>query len=56
MAEYFYMSKINKIETLRRKYWEYIDKNKHTRSLRDLGILHPSLIDLNVFVEILMKV
>lgn len=55
MAEYFYMSKINKIESLRRKYWEYIDQNKYTRSLPDLGIRHSSLIDLNVFVEILIE-
>ena len=48
------MGEINKIESLRRKYWEYIDKNRHERSLADLGLRHPSLIDLNVFVEILI--
>ena len=50
------MSEINKTESLRRKYWEYIDKNKHTRSMADLGVRHPSLIDLNIFVEILVEV
>ncbi|MDA9109442.1 putative DNA binding domain-containing protein [Woeseiaceae bacterium] len=49
------MSKNNKIESLRRKYWEYIDQNKYERSLADLGVRHPSLIDLNIFVEILIE-
>ena len=51
----FYMSRINKIESLRRKYWEYIDQNRQTRSMADLGVRHPSLIDLNIFVEILVE-
>ena len=49
------MSKVNKIEFLRRKYWEYVDQNRHKKSLADLGIRHPSLIDLNIFVEILIE-
>ena len=49
------MSKINKIESLRRKYWEYLDQNRGKRSLHDLGVRHPSLIDLNTFVEMLIE-
>ena len=49
------MSSINKIESLRRKYWEYIDQNRHKRSMADMGVRHPSLIDLNIFVEILVE-
>lgn len=49
------MSKVNKIEFLRRKYWEYVDQNRHEKSLAQLGIRHPSLIDFNIFVEILIE-
>lgn len=49
------MSEINKPESLRRKYWEYVDANRDKRSLAQLGIYHPSLIDLNVFVETLVE-
>ena len=49
------MSEINKTESLRRKYWEYIDKNRGEKSLSQMGVIHPSLIDLNVFVETLVE-
>ena len=49
------MSEINKPESLRRKYWEYVDANRGKKSLAQLGIDHPSLIDLNVFVETLVE-
>ena len=48
------MSEINKTESLRRKYWDYIDENKYERSLADLGVRDLSLIELNVFVETLI--
>ena len=48
------MSKINKIESYRRKYWGFIDENLGKKSLADLGVYHPSLIDLNIFVEVLI--
>lgn len=49
------MSKIKQTESLRRRYWDYIDKNKHEKSLADLGFRHPSIIDLNIFAEILIE-
>ena len=40
---------------LRRKYFDHLDLHRGTRSMSDLGIRHPSLIDLNVLVEILIE-
>ena len=39
---------------LRRKYFDYLDLHIGTKSMADLGFRHSSLIDLNVFVEILI--
>ena len=39
---------------LRRKYFDYLDLHMGTKSMADLGFRHSSLIDLNVFVEILI--
>lgn len=49
------MKKINKTESLRRKYWEYIDQNRHKKLLEGLKYRHPSLLDFNIFVEILIE-